>query len=259
MPDSFNRYSLLELRQYILRNLASVRIQTVDLITGQESGTIYLGFNQQFSAQDLNLRINSSLTKTSLLINAENDKIFAKEVFYDASPGVLQYAIPPDYMQLRGLWWKDASTPAPADPSAYRLMSMQDNIEAPYDFGGQVGRPTFRRVGSYWQLNRDPGDFSPALNVQGIMVRYLRWNAFLSADTDYISLNYAQIVQEVVVWDATVDCLKTQDEVVDMTGAKETLAYWNQQLEILIRNEYRPPNIRLIGPTYHFLTFSGRR
>ena len=78
-------------------------------------------------------------------------------------------------------------------------------------------------MGSYWQLNRDPGDFSQGINVQGIWLRYLRWNAFLTLDTDVISLNYAQVVQEVVAWDATVDCLKTQDEVVDMAGAKDSL------------------------------------
>lgn len=259
MPDEYNRYTLLELRTYVLKNLASVRIQTVDPITGQESGTTYLGLNAQFSAQTLNMRINSSLTKTSLLVNAENDKIFAKEVFYDAVPGVLQYPVPPDYMQGRGLWWKDASIKAPADPKFYKLMSMQDTIDAPHDFGGQIGRPTYRRVGEIWQLDRDPADFGQGINAEGIWVRYLRWNAFLTDDDDHISLQYAQVVQEVVVWDATMDCIKTQDEMVDATGVKETLAYWNQQLEILIRNEYRPPEIRMIGPTYVKNTFSGRR
>lgn len=259
MPDQYNRYSLLELRQYILRNLASLRATAVDPTTGAEMAPLLLGLNAQYSREDLNLRINSSLTKTSLLINAENDKIFAKEVFYDAVPGVLQYAIPPDFMQLRGLWWKNPGIAAPAKPDAYRFMSMQDNIEDPFAFTGQVGRPTFRRVGSYWQLNQDPAVFSPGINVQGIWVKYLRWNAFLSDDTDVISLNYAQVVQEIVAWDATLDCVKTQDEVVDASGIKNTLDYWNQQLEILIRNEYRPPDIRLIGPTYHYLTFSGRR
>jgi hypothetical protein len=259
MPDSYNRYSLAELQAYILRNLASLRVQTVDPVTGQESGTTFLGENAQFSAQNLLIRINSSLTKTSLLINAENDKIFAKEVFYDAVPGVLLYPIPPDYMQGRGLWWKDASVPAPAPPDAYRLMSMQDTIDAPHDFGGQVNRPTYRRVGGHWQLNRDPKDFSQSINTSGIWVRYLRWNEFLVDPTDYISLPYAQVVQEIVVWDATMDCINSQDEMVDASGVAKTLAYWNQQLEILIRNEYRPPEIRLIGPAHHYLTFSGRR
>jgi len=259
MPDEFNRYNLAELRAYVLRNLASLRAQVVDPISGQESGTTYLGLNAQYSAQDLNLRINSSLTKTSLLLNAENETLYAKEVFYDAAPGQVQYALPPDMCQLRGLWWKNPGIAAPASPDSYRLMSYQDEIEAPHGFSGQVGRPTWRRVGAQIVLNQDPVDFSPAINIQGIWVRYIRWERFLNDDDDYISLPYAQIVQEVVAWDATMDCIKTQDEMVDASGVATTLAYWNQQLEIQARNSYRPPEIRLIGPTYHYLTFSGRR
>ena len=160
MPDSFNRYSLLRLENKYLRNLASVRVMVVDPITGQESGTTYLGLNQQFSAQNLSKKINSSLTKTSpLLINAENDKIFAKEVFYDASPGVLQYAFPPDYMQLRGLWWNHQL--GPRRPDAYRLMSMQDNIET-RSVG--LGRSRTARFGGWVATGN-------LIATQGILVR----------------------------------------------------------------------------------------
>ena len=259
MPDEFNRYSLAELRAYVLRNLASLRVQTVDPITGQESGLTYLGLNAQFSAQDLNMRINSSLTKTSLLLNAENETLFAKEVYYDADPGSVQYPFPPDMCQLRGLWWKDPGIRAPAHAHDYHIMSYQDDIEAPYGFSGQVGRPTWRRVGNFFVLSHDPKHFYNGINVQGIQVRYIHWNRFLVEDTDYISLPNAQVVQECVAWDATMDCITTQDEMVDASGIAKNLAYWNQQLEIVARNSYRPPNIRLVGPSYHYNTFSGRR
>lgn len=259
MPDANNRYSLLELRQYVLRNLASLRVQTVDPVTGAESGTTYLGLNAQFSQQLLNQRINSSLTKTWLLVSAENDTLFRKEVFFDAAPNVLQYRIPPDALDINGLWWKDASIQAPAKPDDYRIMSYQEQLEGAKGFGGQQGRPTWRRVGNFVQLNRDPGDFSTAINVQGIWFKYTRWNRFLINDTDYIDHNYAQIMQEVVVYDTTMECIKTQDEMVDASGIQASLAYWNQQLEILVRNAYRPPEIELRGPAHHYLTFSGRR
>src|SRR5208282_3510893 len=254
MPDQFNRYSLAELRAYVLRNLASLRVQTVDPISGQESGTTYLGLNAQFSEQDLNMRINSSITKTSLLLNAENETLYAKEVFYDAVPGSLQYPFPPDLCQMRGLWWKDASIAAPANPDSYRFMSYQDTLDEPHGFSGQVNRPTWRRVGGFILLNRDPRDFSPAINVSGIWVRYIRWQSFLLTDESYINMHFAQVMQEVVAWDATMDCIASQDEVVDATKVSTNLAYWLQQLEIVSRNSYRPPEIRLIGPPHHYLT-----
>ncbi len=259
MPDEFNRYSLAELRAYVLRNLASLRVTTVDPISGQESGTTYLGLNAQFSLETLNMRINSSLTKTSLLLNAENETLFAKEVYYDADPGSLQYPFPPDMCQLRGLWWKDPALRAPACPDDFHIMSYQDNIEDPHEFTGQLGRPTWRRVGSFFVLSKDPKFFYNGINVQGILVRYIRWNHFLVNDTDYIDLPNAQVVQEVVAWDATMDSITTQDEMVDASGVAKNLEYWNQQLEIVARNSYRPPNIRLVGPSYHYNTFIGRR
>ena len=168
MPDANNRYSLLELRQYILRNLASLRATAVDPTTGQETAPLLLGLNAQFSAQDLNIRINSSLTKAWLLISAEAPQLIRKEVFFDAAPGILQYRIPPDCLDIESLWWKDASVVAPATPDNYRFMSYQEQLEGPQGFSGQQGRPTWRRVGNIVQLNRDPGDFSTAVNVQGI-------------------------------------------------------------------------------------------
>jgi hypothetical protein len=193
------------------------------------------------------------------LVNAENETLFAVEVLYDANVGQTQYPVPPDMCQLRGLLWKDASiSPANARPDDYNWMSYQDNIENPSDFGGQVGRPTWRRVGNIFKLNQDPGDFQVGNNPQGIMVRYIKWIQFLINDGDYLDFTNARIIQECVAWDATLDCARTQDEMVDTTGIEKTLAYWNQQLEIVTRNSYRPPNIRLIGPTYVKNTFSGR-
>jgi hypothetical protein len=258
MPDTHGRYNLLELRQYVLRNLASLRPTTVDPTTGAETAPLLLGLNAQFSKEALNLRINSSATKTALLVNAENETAFAAEVFYDANVGQTQYAVPPDLCQLRGLWWKDASIVAPARPDDYNPMSMQDTFNNPSDFSGQVGRPTWRRVGNIFQLNQDPRDFQVGQNISGIWVKYIKWISFLVEDTDYLDFTNARIIQECIVWDATLDSVRSQEEVVDASGVEKSLAYWNQQLEIVVRNSYRPPNIRLTGPSYVKNTFSGR-
>lgn len=260
MPDEFGRLTLLEIRQYILRNLAALQATSVDPTSGVETAPLMLGLNVQFSADNLNLRINSSTTKVACLINANNEKIFSKEITLDAIPGVTQYELPPDFCQIRGLWWLDPSIDSSvATPENYVPMSYQD----PFEDGGLItgvnfSRPTWRLVGNVVQLNQDPGDWLSGVHAGGFQLRYIQWTRFLNDDDDYLHLMYAQVAQEVIVWDVTLDCVRSQEEVVDATGVEKSLAMWQQQLEILIRNEYRPPEIRLIGPSMVKGTFSGR-
>lgn len=269
MPDQWGRYSLVEMRTYILRNLTAYWTGATDPVTGLESGQPQLGQNPQFSVQNLNLRLNASATKTSILITAENEKVFAAEVFFDvigtsnisAGIGQVTYALPPDMCQVRGLWWKTPSLQTPPfNPSHYKPMSYQDQINSPEEFGGSLGRPTWRIVGPNIVLNQDPARFLGlyAVNPQGIWFRYIRFNTYLTSDTQYLDFPYARVAQECVVWDATLDCLRSQDEIVDASGVTATLQYWNQQLELMIRNEYRPPEMQLKGPGIVKASFSGR-
>jgi hypothetical protein len=231
----------------------------VDSTTGIESGTPQLGLNVQFSQQTLNLRLNASATKTALLITAENERVFSQEVFYDAIPDQFQYGIPADMCEIRGLWWRDPTLSGQDfDPGDYNLMSYQDEIQNPDDFGGQVGRPSWRIVGNTIVLNQNPGNFSKNVNEQGIWLRYVRTNTYLTEDSDVLDFPYARFSQECVVWDTTLSCIRTQDEVVDTSGIEKELAYWNQQLEILVRNEYKPPTMIMKGPGLVKNTFAGR-
>lgn len=259
MPDQFGRLSFQELRDYVLRNLASFGPAAVDQITGKESGIPVRGLNVQFTQDNISLRINSSTTKTALLINANNETVFAREVFFDAVPGVLQYKVPPDLLQMRSLWWLIPGSALPFSPENYVPMSYQDQMQD----GGEVdgvnfSRPTWRFVGNVIQLNQDPGDFLSGIQQQGLWVKYIRWVKFLVADSDYLDLPFAQVAQEVIAWDATLDILNAQEEIVDSAAVKATLDYWNQQLEIAVRNQVRPPEIRLIGPSLIKNTFIGR-
>lgn len=259
MPDQYGRLTLAEMRSYILRNLSSYVPNAVDATTGLETGTPELGLNFQFSQQNLNLRINSSTTKASLLVIANNATTLGKEVFYDAVPGVTLYALPPDMAELRGLWWLSSGVdPVKAMPDDYVPMSYQDTMEdGPVINGLNATRPTWRLVGNSIQLNQDPGDYIAALVPQGIWFKYVRWVQFLVNDNDVLQLPFAQVLQEVIVWDATSDLLKTQEEIVDQKGIQETLQYWLAQLELVVRNQYRPPEIRLIGPAIVKTGFSG--
>ena len=270
MPDQFGRYNLSEMRTYVLRNLALYQAGAVDPTTGDETGTPLEGLNPQFSVPNLNIRLNSSATKVSILITAENEKVFGAEVFFDvvgrgANPtgvGQTKYAIPADMCQIRGLWWKAVSIQAaPFNPGVYLPMSYQDQVaDNVQSWAGQVGRPTWRIVGNSIVLNEDPSRYMGLFttNPQGLWFRYIRFNNYLVEDSDYLDFPYARVAQEIVVWDTTLDCVRTQDEVVDASGIQTTLQFWSQQLEILVRNEYRPPEMQLKGPGIVKNTFSGR-
>jgi len=274
VPDEFGRLTLAEIQAYVLRNLVSYQPSNVDPTTGLETGPVLLGTNQQFSEQALALRINSSITKISMLISGNNESILGKEIYYDVVPsvnntgqlGITRYAVPPDCVQIRGLWWlrpgqTPANTPSNLPFSSdenYVPMSMQDTFDDGAAISGvNVSRPTWREVGNHIVLNQDPGDWTQVIVKQGIKLRYTRRMTYLVNATDVIEMPFANEAQECVVWDTTLDFLRTQEEVIDASGVEKTLAYWLSQLEILVRNRYRPPEIRFKGPPIVHSNWSG--
>lgn len=266
MPDQYGRLSRAEMQLYVLRNLAVYLPGAVNLTTGYESGTPLLGANSQFTMDNINGRLNSSLTKASRIVIAASDKLLRQEVFFDAIPEVFEYAIPPDCIQVNSLWWLDPSIDSTvATPENYSPMSMQETFtDGGLVTGVNASRPTWRIVGNVVQLNEDPGDWLQATKAQGIWFKYSKRIGYLTADTGlptsgaYIQFPFANEIQEFIVWDTTLTLLQTQEESVDTTKIESSVSYWGTQISEAANQFYRPSEMQMRGPTIVANTFSGR-
>lgn len=244
MPDQYGRLTRLELRDAVRRRVDGIRF-TVNQTTGDEAA-VAEQFDPLVSNEDINLFLNTAIIKRSVDVNIADNTIMADQVIIDVVTGQTEYALPEDVMFLRAVYWKPVTQSIVTIPlsTSERIMmweSDQDNdIDAALIQGFMV--PTYRRRLNMLVLNQIPEED----NTQGILIDYTKAFLTLAADDQVIETPLAQIIQELVILDATVEIVTTRMRL-DATEIRQTMAELEKRLILAVENYHAPKTIRLMN------------
>lgn len=250
MPDVSGRYTLAEMRDRVRRCIDGLR-PTVSLVDVTDpvthvtvpAGTETVGpIDPLFSNDDINFFLNAGLTLLTTQLIASNEEVFADEETVDITANVMEYSLPTDCVQVRSLWWKDPHTAYTIVPATSRTFMWKVDELKPIPPQMYNGAPTYRLNLNFFVLNE------PQLvtldNPQGVLVRYIKKNNFLSNDGDKIETQFAWIVQECVIRSAAIELIEKRTKL-DAATLKTDLATWTGQLTAMVRNSTNPPFINL--------------
>jgi len=241
MPDSAGRLTRLELREAVRRRVDGLRF-IIDQDTGAETGLQQ--FDPIVSNEDINLFLNAAVAKRSVDVNIADNTIMADEVVINIVAGQTEYQLPEDIMFLRAVYYKPdqiVTTNLPLDPGERIFMweSDQDgDIDAQLIQGFMV--PTYRRRLSMIVLNQVPQVDNPG----GLKIDYTKNFLALLTDDQVIETPLSQLVQELVILDATIEIVTTRMRL-DATELRQSMADWETRLTLAIENYHAPKTIKL--------------
>jgi len=244
MPDILGRLNLKEMRLAVWRNLAAVYPSSVDVATGSEllvdpmnpDTDSIISHDPLFTKQDIDRKLNESLTARSLDLIANAENTFADEETVDVVANIMEYPTPDDMAFLRGCWWKDPGIPKSQVPFSKRIFMHQvdeGSLDAIVEYNGA---PTYRRQLDLIFLNEAPLQDNPG----GILFRYIKWVNHLQRDDQVLETEYARILQEIITLEAAV-WLASRKSFLDTTEMRQDLQTWENRLVIAARQSDSPP------------------
>jgi hypothetical protein len=254
MPDVVGRYTLGEMRERVRRCVDGLRpvVSVIDMPGGPGivipagTETANVPIDPLFSNDDINFFLNSALTLVFVDMISANEEVFADEETVDIVANVMEYSLPTDLVQVRSLWWKDPSIAYTIVPAtAWTFMWKRDEGRSlPMEM--YTGVPTYRLNLNQFVLNEP--DLVVSDNPQGVLVRYIKKNNFLSNDGDKIETQFAWVVQEVVIRLAAVELIEKRTKL-DAAALRTDLTEWVSRLTVMVRNSTNPPFINMV-PTF---------
>lgn len=249
MPNQYGIYTLKDMRDHVRRKLLAYAPTDVDEATGEETldsvgepiGTV----DRLYSNTDLNVWINEAVTGYFVNMAVNSGSVWADEALIDIVPNRPEYSLPNDLCQLRGLYWKDDRTPLMLAPPSERTLMLM--IESPEEWtpGIENGAPSYRR-----QLNNivlgEPEYFERE-NTGGILVRYTKWINFLAYDEAMLETQFARVLQECVVCQATITALSMKANIDPPGALIAEESKWSDRLTALIRTSTNAPFIQMVA------------
>lgn len=234
--DTLGLLTLAEMREVVWRNVRGLTPGAVDA-DGNESGGVTI--DPLFSVQTLNRYIQTSVTANAAVIAQQSDTVMSDDTIIDVVQDVTEYVLPPDMISLQGLFWKPAGVAYSTLPVNQRT---QMDCVGPNGPCWQNGAPTYRLHMQYVVLTEAPKQD----NLGGIQVQYKKWLLQLTQDDDKLETQFARLLQEVVILDATIKAasrqsgLDTSEFRADLTEAK---ALFQQA----VREAFSPPEMRMMN------------
>jgi hypothetical protein len=238
MPNDRGLYTLAEMRMMVYRNVGALRRQ-VNLATNEETGDPR--FDPLISKNDVDLMINTALTLRAVDLFYNATTVLADQEQIDVKANIVEYPLPADLAILRYAKWKDPLVP-------YTIQPPNDYIPmVEYDQQDQVpvtflnGAPTYRRQLNNIVLNETP----ECDNDQGILVYYIKWVQYLIQDNSVIETQFARLLQEVVVIDASI-AAATRHRFLDVNELRKDQVQAYSALVQLCRISSSPPSVSMI-------------
>lgn len=240
MPDPLGRYSLLEMRELTRRLIDGIR-PIVDVTTGDEAAPVIL--DPLFSNKDLNFFINSAITMTFVDMVGNNEEVFADETLVDITANVLEYSLPEDLIQVRGMWWKRPSTSYTIVPKTHRLQMYKRDDASPIPHTIDNGAPSYRFMLNFFTLN-EPSRVTQD-NPQGVLIEYIKIVNYMDVDDAILETQFARVMQELVVRRAAIEAIEKRTKL-DASGLYPDRDAWVERLMLMVRNFMNPATVRMI-------------
>ena len=234
------------MREAVWRNAAAYMPGAVDSASGVESGTAEI--NTLLSKEDVNRWINEALTAHYVNMVANSNTTWADEAIIDVKKDKVEYTLPEDLAQLRSCWWKPVDIEMKKVPPSERIYMHLLDEATDLPESSMNGAPTYRRNLNYIVIN-DPKAVDRD-NDGGVLVRYIKWVNYLAKDDDRIETQFARVLQEMVILDATVAGLSRKFNLPAPQELQLEIARWETRLATLLRNTTSAPFVQMI-PTQH--------
>ena len=236
--DIAGRLSLADMRAAVRRRIDALRFTIVE---GVE--TDLLQTNPLVSDQDIDLFLNTALTKRSVDVSVGDNTIMADEALIDVVADTIEYLLPDDMMFLRALYWKNDTRVLTQVPPNERFMMYENDSDEPISqqLVQSVEVPTYRRRLNMLVLNQVPQIDNPG----GILVDYTKHFLPLFSDDQIIESPLAQIIQQIVILDAVIEIV-TERMKLDATELRTTLSGLESRLEMAVLNYHAPKTIRMV-------------
>lgn len=256
MPvNEIGLYTLYEMRRQVWRRLDSYRPTDVQLYdqevvpvspenpdgrtTGASTGPFAI--DAIYPKEEVNAQINIALREHYLDLVLSMETAFSDETEIDIVADQSEYELPYDMAMLRGLYWKDPYDTRTVVPiNARTLMPLLDGSLQQESSPQSVALPSYRIQLNQFVLNPVPTLDNPG----GVLVRYVKWNIYLSDDAQVIESQFAPILQECVIIAAAISLAQTK-AMLDVKPWLDELARWKERLLQLVRMTLTPPNIRM--------------
>lgn len=254
MPDAIGRLSLLEMRQQVWRWANTLTPGSVNPATGEEGPGATV--SEMYTAQDVNMAINQAVTARyiDMAVNAEN--LFADEVYIDVEADIVEYGLPFDLAFLRGLWWRSINRAEDSNENPLfrdKWLFMQMENEGHRTWWNEA--PTYRFYMNIIRLNERPRVDNP----RGIQVRYIKWAQFLAYDDAVLELQFAPLVQQLVILDAAASLMSLKGGLVFQFLLAERMK-WEERLTVAVRNMLSPPFVNFTATAQDaFRNYGGYR
>lgn len=209
---------------------------------GAETGTPTI--STLYTDLDVNVAINQAVTARFLDMTANGEDLFADEEYIDVVAGLVEYVLPVDLAFLRSLWWKDHNVSAdlvqsaPNPPARVFMHKVDDGIPTWYN-----SAPTYRFYMNIVRLNETPRYD----NARGIQVRYIKWAQYMAHDDAVLEMQFAPLVQQLVILDAVAALTSLKGGLVFQHLAEERLK-WETRLAYAVRSQLSPPFINISTP-----------
>lgn len=236
MADWVGRYSLAEMRERVRRRIDALRCAQLD---GSGSEVALPDLDPTVSNQDIDYYLNYSLTSHAVEMFSDAAQVLSDQVDVDIQTGIVEYALPEDMAQLRGLWWKDPSYALMQVPPSDRVYMWE--VSGAHEHETYMnGAPTYHRQLGMFVLNQSPR----VDNLGGVQVRYVKWFNPLLEEEQILETEFAPMLQQVLILDAAKQLLDSRYQI-DSTRLEQELMKAEARLSIAVRNSTSPPRMTL--------------
>lgn len=237
MPDIYGRLKLVEMREQVRRKLDLLRFGINQ--AGEETGQQQL--DRLISNEDLNMYLNMALARRCIDVNIADNTIMGDEATIDVLANQVEYALPADFMFLRGVYWKGVGTAFSLLPPNQRYPLLE--LDSDNDIAFQ---PSFDNMATYRRrlnaivLNQVPQTDNPG----GLLIDYVKMMLPLLDDDQILETPLSWILQQVIMQDAAVECT-SQKLKLDTTDLRMTQGELVEQLKLAVMNYHAPKVITM--------------
>lgn len=243
--DDLGRYTLKEMREMARRNVLALKAFPITT-DGKEqkpdgSPSDYV-VDRLVTDPDLNFWLNTALTNRCISIFYNAEKVLSDEETINVLANVIEYELPADLGILRSAWWKDPRDLYTIVPPVERVkMDFYEGDEDFPDTSGRFEAPSYRRQLNFLVLNQVPDEDNP----QGILVKYIKWINPLVQDDTIIETEFARILQEIIVIDASI-MAASRHRYLDTAELRKDQVAMEANLLMYCRISSNPSSVRLI-------------